>query len=556
MENDLLGDMFLLPCSLLLGAILLFLIRKLFKGKQFTGSEKAKGKVFVVTGANCGIGKQIARELNYRGAKVYMGCRSMTKADKAVTELVASGCSADRLVVLPLDLSSFESIDNFVNALKERETKLDGLVNNAGIMFYPKFQLTNDGHETTWQVNYLSNVVLCEKLLPLLEACEGEARIVFVSSRAHRWASSLNVDKIDSRSHWDRFATYGKSKIMYSKLLAEKLRVSGSSVTSNSCHPGTCNTHIARYTPLVNTKLVKTIAAPFVWFFLKTPKDGAQTPLYLLLSKEVSGVSGKYFVNMEQREPSHLAMDLDQCRQLYFAVPVVKHFVFPLVGLTGWNAFAFDIEENIMNPSTRAASQMYADAIRDAYSPAKTRSIRSQSEIDLQMIASSHSRHPADGHYTEADEVYDRGRLARIRAEVDCAPKASAPSPGELWAGHTTGTLYKPTYDKTNIYGNRRYYSRYDDKDEDYFDWDIDHAVQKIKEQRGIAGTTTTTTRLTPTLWEHNLFKDKGMLQGQKMISPYLFTKADGNNQLEGTNFLSSALRTPSYWSYRFEHIM
>ncbi|CDW53996.1 retinol dehydrogenase 14 [Trichuris trichiura] len=294
--------------------------RNIFKGKQYTGSEKAKGKVFVVTGANCGIGKQIARELNYRGAKVYMGCRSMTKADKAVTELVASGCSADRLIVLPLDLSSFESIDNFVNALKERETKLDGLVNNAGIMFYPKFQLTNDGHETTWQVNYLSNVALCEKLLPLLEACEGEARIVFVSSRSHHWAGSLNVDKIDSRSHWDRFATYGKSKvaqIMYSKLLAEKLRVSGSSVTSNSCHPGVCNTRITRYAPLVNTKLVQAITAPFAWFFLKTPKDGAQTPLYLLLSKEVSGVSGKYFVNMKQRDPSDLAMDMEQCRQLY-----------------------------------------------------------------------------------------------------------------------------------------------------------------------------------------------------------------------------------------------
>uniref|UniRef100_A0A5S6QYE0 Uncharacterized protein n=1 Tax=Trichuris muris TaxID=70415 RepID=A0A5S6QYE0_TRIMR len=320
MENEFLGDMFLVPCCVLVGAIALFYLRSFFKGRQYTGKEKVKNKVFVVTGANSGIGKQIVRELNYRGAVVYMGCRSVERGEKAVTELAMSGCNVDRLIVLPLDLGSFESINNFVNAIKEREVKLDGLVNNAGVMFYPKFQLTADGHETTWQVNYLSNVILCEKLLPLLEVCEDEARIVFVSSRAHKWVGSLDIDKVDSRSDWDRFASYGKSKlaqIMYSKLLAEKLRISGSPVVANSCHPGTCYTNLLRYTPLLNTAILKMIAAPFVWFFMKTPKDGAQTPLYLLLSAKASGVSGKYFVEMEPDDPSDIAMDSEMRRQLY-----------------------------------------------------------------------------------------------------------------------------------------------------------------------------------------------------------------------------------------------
>ncbi|KAL1240144.1 Retinol dehydrogenase [Trichinella spiralis] len=80
-----------------------FLIWFYFKGSQFYGKEKCKGRIYVVTGANSGIGKEIVRELNYRGAVVYMACRSMEKGYSAIDDLVKLGCSADRLHILELD---------------------------------------------------------------------------------------------------------------------------------------------------------------------------------------------------------------------------------------------------------------------------------------------------------------------------------------------------------------------------------------------------------------------------------------------------------------------
>uniref|UniRef100_A0A915L4G9 Uncharacterized protein n=1 Tax=Romanomermis culicivorax TaxID=13658 RepID=A0A915L4G9_ROMCU len=109
------------------------------KGRQFGGKESAKGKIAIVTGANCGIGKQIVRILNEKGAKVYLACRSLENGQKAMAQLAAVGCQIDRLILLEVDLCSFASVRNFVDQFKERETKLDILVNNAGIMFYPKF---------------------------------------------------------------------------------------------------------------------------------------------------------------------------------------------------------------------------------------------------------------------------------------------------------------------------------------------------------------------------------------------------------------------------------
>lgn len=75
------------------------------------------------------------------GAKVYMGCRSLEKGQQAITELISMGCSVDRLILLQLDLACFESVRNFATVIRNNETKLDILLNNAGIMLYPKFKV-------------------------------------------------------------------------------------------------------------------------------------------------------------------------------------------------------------------------------------------------------------------------------------------------------------------------------------------------------------------------------------------------------------------------------
>uniref|UniRef100_A0A0M3J8N0 Dehydrogenase/reductase SDR family member 13 (inferred by orthology to a human protein) n=1 Tax=Anisakis simplex TaxID=6269 RepID=A0A0M3J8N0_ANISI len=179
---------------------------------------------------------------------------------------------------------------------------LDILVNNAAVMMYPKFKLTDDGHELVWQTNYLGHFMLTELLKPLLKAAPA-ARIVNVSALAHFYSDPIDLETIDRRYGWDSRQSYAKSKlalVMHAHELTKRLRAEeASSVTINACHPGLCYTRLVRYTPLAR-KPLNVLLAPFAygfasflfslyrsagnfvkWFILKTPKDGAQTPLYV-----------------------------------------------------------------------------------------------------------------------------------------------------------------------------------------------------------------------------------------------------------------------------------
>ncbi|GMS87465.1 hypothetical protein PENTCL1PPCAC_9640, partial [Pristionchus entomophagus] len=96
--------------AIAIGAIGLYFVRKYFKGSQFTEHVSARGKVAVVTGGNTGIGLETVKELNLRGAKVYMLCRSEQRAADAKTELVKGGCDATRLIYVNCDLGSKDSV--------------------------------------------------------------------------------------------------------------------------------------------------------------------------------------------------------------------------------------------------------------------------------------------------------------------------------------------------------------------------------------------------------------------------------------------------------------
>ncbi|MCP9264679.1 N-acetylgalactosaminyltransferase 7 [Dirofilaria immitis] len=257
------------------------------KCTQFKERNTAKGLIAVVTGCNCGIGKEIVRELNLRGAKVYMLCRSEDRARDAVIELVKLGCNSERLLVKVVDLARFKSIRTAAAEIIEEEDHLDILINNAGIMLYPKFKLTDDGHELVWQTNYLGHFLLTELLLPLLRAAP-TARIVNISALAHFYADPIDLKLIDRREGWDSRQSYSKSKlamVMHAFELTKRLRAyEKSHITINVCHPGLCNTRLMRYTPLAQ-KPLNCLTAPFRWYLLKTPKDGAQTPLFWLYRK-------------------------------------------------------------------------------------------------------------------------------------------------------------------------------------------------------------------------------------------------------------------------------
>ncbi|VDP14689.1 unnamed protein product [Onchocerca flexuosa] len=297
-----------------------YLLRRYLKGAQFVEHVEANGKIALVTGASAGIGKQTARELNLRGATVYMLCRDRGKSQKAKTELTKLGCDPTRLILKDVDLARFATIRKFADEIKREEDKIDILVNNAGIMFYPKFELTEDGYEMTWQTNYLGHFLLTELLLPLIKKSPN-GRIVNVSSALHKLADNVDISIVNDEKYFNKTMPYSRSKlaqIMHARELTKRLRTTdpGTAVTINAVHPGVCFTDLMRYS-IFSQKYIKKIITPFLWFFMKTEKDGAQTTLYVALSRYVEAISGRYFGECKEHTSSSISLDDSRCSILY-----------------------------------------------------------------------------------------------------------------------------------------------------------------------------------------------------------------------------------------------
>uniref|UniRef100_A0A0K0DCX3 Retinol dehydrogenase 14 n=1 Tax=Angiostrongylus cantonensis TaxID=6313 RepID=A0A0K0DCX3_ANGCA len=264
----------------------MYLIRNYFKGAQFTEHVSAKGLVAVV----------------------YMLCRNKERAVDAKIRLAQMGCDSTRLIDLKCDLADFS-----------REEKIDVLINNAGVMMYPRYEKTVDGHELTWQTNHLGHFLLTHLLLPALEKAP-KSRIIIVSSKWQRMAKALDLQTIDDKAKFGLFQPYIRSKlanVMHARELSKRLHKQGiHHVSVNSLHPGAVNTNLIRSTLLAKTP-IRQLSAPFRWLFMKTDRDGAQTSLYLALSKKIDGVSGKYFEDCKLSTENELALNDQACQDLY-----------------------------------------------------------------------------------------------------------------------------------------------------------------------------------------------------------------------------------------------
>ncbi|CAI5453228.1 unnamed protein product [Caenorhabditis angaria] len=299
------------------------------KSGKFTENVTIDNYVAVVTGANIGIGFEVAKELNLRKAKVYMVCRSAKNAESAKTQLVNLGCESSRLQFIQCDFTSFESVKNAANEILRLENHIDILVNNAAVLM-TKFEMTGDGFEKTWQTNYLGPFLFTELLLPAIKKSENGGRIVNVSSDIHERVKKLDYEKINYENHFGDWNSYGESKvaiILYSRHLTRRLEQSNSSVTVNSLHPGVVNTDLLRNTVFAKPVVIS-ISRFFANIFLKTPLDGAQTVLYVALSTKIERVSGKYFVDCKLANESELAKNDQASEQLYnYSIEKVSKFL-------------------------------------------------------------------------------------------------------------------------------------------------------------------------------------------------------------------------------------
>ena len=268
-----------------------------------------QGKTVLVTGANQGIGKATAIALAAKGAHVVLVARNAEKGRAALAEVQAAGSGGAELIVA--DLSSQEQVRRAAAELKTNHRKLDVLVNNAGV-YVPERHTTVDGLEETFALNHLGYFLLTRELLDVLQATSG-ARIVNVSSEAHRGARMRWDDLQFEKTPYSGFKAYGQSKlanVLFTYELARRLE--GTGVTVNCLHPGVIGSGFGQTYGGALSILVK-IARPF----MLSTEDGARTSVYLASSPEVAGVTGKYFSKCKAVKSNAVSYDVQSQHKLW-----------------------------------------------------------------------------------------------------------------------------------------------------------------------------------------------------------------------------------------------
>lgn len=247
------------------------------------------GKMAIVTGANCGIGFEIAKAIGRAGFHTILACRSVERGQEALEKLERQTGLEDRYEVQELDLASLASVDRFVSRFKERGCPLHILVNNAGVTCY--YNTTDDGIERMFGVNHIGHFALTMGLLDCLKQVDrGHARIVVVGSMGAFNIAKLDYEALESRQKFSAMRNYSISKLAnmtFAAALARKLE--RTKVTVTVVHPGAVNSSLPRNG--VTNKIGKSVLrALFV-----DPITGAVTPVYAALSPDLEGESGTFY---------------------------------------------------------------------------------------------------------------------------------------------------------------------------------------------------------------------------------------------------------------------
>ncbi|XP_034445596.1 retinol dehydrogenase 11-like [Hippoglossus hippoglossus] len=280
----------LLLLVLLLGGAIYFLY--VVKSPRCKSSAKLHGNTVIITGANTGIGKTTAMDLARRGARVILACRDKRRAEAAVQEIVQE-TKNKQVIFMQLNLASLKSVRSFADNFLRSESRLDLLINNAGLLNSGK---TEDGFGMIFGVNHLGHFLLTVLLLDRLKA-SGPSRVVNLSSRAFE---AGEVDLSFLRTHRDLalgssnfqlLLTYSHSKLcnnLFTYELAKRLQ--GSDVTCYSVHPGYVKTEIGR-----NFSNWWKFLFRFTEVFTRDAVSGCQTTLHCALVQGIEHLSGHFF---------------------------------------------------------------------------------------------------------------------------------------------------------------------------------------------------------------------------------------------------------------------
>jgi NAD(P)-dependent dehydrogenase (short-subunit alcohol dehydrogenase family) len=254
----------------------------------------ASQRIALVTGSTDGLGREVARRLAAGGAHVIVHGRNVERGQTLVAEIAAGGKGSARFY--RADLASLAEVRRLAGEIRRDYTRLDVLVNNAGVVV-PRREVSQDGHEMQFAVNYLSGYLLSHLLLPLLEQGTS-ARIVNVSSLA---ASPIDFTDVMLERGYSSGRAYGQSKlaqVMFTIDLAQELK--GKGIVVQALHPAT----------YMDTTMVRSAGG--------TPRstvaEGADAVMNAIAT---SAPSGSFFIGQRVGTPPHAqAADAEARRQL------------------------------------------------------------------------------------------------------------------------------------------------------------------------------------------------------------------------------------------------
>jgi retinol dehydrogenase 13 len=271
-----------------------------------------KNKLVIISGATSGIGYHTARKYASHGANLFLINRNIEKSEALKKEIEYDYKVKCHYEIA--DLSILKDIHKVANKILNMDVNIDILIHNAGI-YLTKKKLTEDNLEKVFVVHYLSsfiiNYILMDKLIS-----QNNARIIMVSSEGHRfaaWGIKLN-DMNFEKQRYSGLKSYGSAKMaqLLSMIIFNE-HFEGSGVTINSMHPGAVKTETGKD----NGNIYKWFKSKILDKTLKTPDISAEALYYLGASKEMEGVSGKFFNLTTEETPAPPALDYEVAKILW-----------------------------------------------------------------------------------------------------------------------------------------------------------------------------------------------------------------------------------------------
>ena len=275
-------------------------------------TEDFKNKLVVITGATSGIGYHTARKYAAHGASLLCINRNVKKSEALCNEIAQEfGVQCNYKIA---DLSNLTDIRRVADELANMDTTIDVLIHNAG-NYLTKKELTADGLEKLFVVHYLSTFIINHRINDKLKRQE-KARIIMVGSEGHRFAAwGLRLDDLNwEKRRYSGLKSYGSAKTaqLLSMLIFEK-QYENTGVTINTMHPGAVKTETGQE----NGPVYRWFKKKFFDKTLKSAEISAEALYYLGVSKELEGVTGKFFNLTTIEEPAPPALDIEVAYDLW-----------------------------------------------------------------------------------------------------------------------------------------------------------------------------------------------------------------------------------------------